>query len=92
VGSSPAEVTSLLNKLAEGDQEAAAKLVPLVYDELRRIAESGFAVSAPITRCKLQPWWLTHNTKHFTNAIAQRTSLGIATPAEFFRALSELFR
>lgn len=36
----PAEVTSLLNKLAEGDQEAAGKLVPLVYDELRRIAAS----------------------------------------------------
>ena len=36
--SSPAEVTSLLNKLARGDQEAAAKLVPLIYDQLRRIA------------------------------------------------------
>lgn len=36
----PAEVTSLLNKLAEGDQEALGKLVPLVYDELRRIAAS----------------------------------------------------
>ena len=38
--SSPAKITSLLNKLAEGDQEAAAKLVPLVYNELRRIAAS----------------------------------------------------
>jgi hypothetical protein len=27
---------------------------------------------------------LTHNTKQFTNAVAQRTSLRIATPAEFF--------
>ena len=27
---------------------------------------------------------LTHNTKHFTNAVAQRTSGRIATPAEFF--------
>src|SRR5580693_600205 len=35
---------------------------------------------------------LTHNTKHFTNAVAQRTSGRIATPAEFFRALSALFR
>jgi len=34
----PAEVTSLLNQLAEGDQEAAAKLVPAVYEELRRLA------------------------------------------------------
>jgi RNA polymerase sigma factor (TIGR02999 family) len=38
VDSSPADVTSLLNKLAEGDHGAAAKLVPLVYEELRRIA------------------------------------------------------
>ncbi len=34
------EVTSLLNRLAGGDQEAADKLVPLVYEELRRIAAS----------------------------------------------------
>lgn len=37
-------------------------------------------------------WLLTHNTKHFTKPVAQRTSLRIATPAEFFRALSALFR
>lgn len=37
-------------------------------------------------------WLLTHNTKHFTKAVAQRTSLRIATPAEFFRTLSALFR
>ena len=37
-------------------------------------------------------WLLTHNTRHFTKAVAQRASLRIATPAEFFRALSALFR
>ena len=37
-------------------------------------------------------WLLTHNTKHFTKAVAERTSLRIATPADFFRALSSLFR
>ena len=37
-------------------------------------------------------WLLTHNTKHFTKAVAQRSSLRIATPAEFFRTLSALFR
>ena len=37
-------------------------------------------------------WLLTHNTKHFTKAVAERTALRIATPAEFFRALSSLFR
>jgi len=37
-------------------------------------------------------WLLTHNTKHFTQAVAQRTGLRIATPAEFFKTLSSLLR
>jgi hypothetical protein len=36
-------------------------------------------------------WLLTHSIKHFTRAVAQRTSLRIATPADFFRTLSTLF-
>jgi RNA polymerase sigma-70 factor, ECF subfamily len=32
------DVTLLLNKFAAGDQKAAAELVPLVYEELRRLA------------------------------------------------------
>jgi hypothetical protein len=36
-------------------------------------------------------WVLTHNTRHFTRAVAQRTSLRIATPAEFFQSLSAIF-
>jgi len=37
-------------------------------------------------------WLLTHNTKHFTPAVAHRTGLRIATPAEFFRTLASLLR
>lgn len=37
-------------------------------------------------------WLLTHNTKHFTDTVAKRTSLRIATPVEFFRTLSNLLR
>jgi predicted nucleic acid-binding protein len=37
-------------------------------------------------------WLLTHNTRRFTRAVARRTALRIATPAEFFRAFSALFR
>jgi predicted nucleic acid-binding protein len=37
-------------------------------------------------------WLLTHNTKHFSKVFAQRASLRIATPAEFFRELSALFQ
>jgi len=35
-------------------------------------------------------WLLTHNTKHFTQAVAKRTGIRIATPADFFRILSSL--
>jgi predicted nucleic acid-binding protein len=37
-------------------------------------------------------WLLTHNTKHFTQAVAKRNGLRVATPAEFFRTLSFLLR
>jgi hypothetical protein len=37
-------------------------------------------------------WLLTHNTRHFTKAVAEKTGLRIATPAEFFKTLSALFR
>jgi predicted nucleic acid-binding protein len=37
-------------------------------------------------------WLLTHNSKHFTKAVAQRTGLRIASPAEFFRELAGLLR
>jgi predicted nucleic acid-binding protein len=37
-------------------------------------------------------WLLTHNTNHFTQGVAQKTGLRIATPVDFFRTLSSLFR
>lgn len=35
---SAADVTTLLNRLAGGDQEAATQLIPLIYKELHRLA------------------------------------------------------
>jgi predicted nucleic acid-binding protein len=35
-------------------------------------------------------WLLTHNTKHFTQEVAKRAGIRIATPAGFFRILSSL--
>lgn len=37
-------------------------------------------------------WLLTNNTKHFTRAVAERSGVRIATPAEFFQTLSMLLR
>ncbi len=38
--SPPADVTQLLREMSKGDPEAPAKVIPLVYDELRRLARS----------------------------------------------------
>lgn len=37
-------------------------------------------------------WLLTHNTRHFTPAVARRAGVRIASPAEFFRTLAALLQ
>ena len=34
-------------------------------------------------------WLLTRNSHHFTQAVAERTGVRIATPSEFFRSIAE---
>ena len=36
-------VTAILRAAQEGDQEAAGRLLPLVYDELRKLAQARMA-------------------------------------------------
>lgn len=40
MGSAPADVTGLLSELSRGNQQAAEKLIPLVYNELKQLARS----------------------------------------------------
>jgi predicted nucleic acid-binding protein len=56
---------------------------------IRHEADVPVLLSATASR---PDWLLTNNSKHFTHAVALRTSLRIATPIEFFRALSALAR
>ena len=56
---------------------------------IRHAADVPVLLSAMATK---PDWLLTHNTKHFTPAVAKRTGLRITTPAEFFRTLSSLLR
>jgi RNA polymerase sigma factor (TIGR02999 family) len=42
-----AEVTHLLSAIEQGDPHAAAQLLPLVYDELRKLAAARLAPEAP---------------------------------------------
>jgi RNA polymerase sigma factor (TIGR02999 family) len=41
------DVTRILNAIEQGDSQAAAQLLPLVYDELRRLAAARMANEAP---------------------------------------------
>jgi RNA polymerase sigma factor (TIGR02999 family) len=52
------EVTQLLSALAQGDPKAADQLLPLVYEELRRLAAQRLAHEAPGQT--LQPTALVH--------------------------------
>lgn len=52
------DVTVLLNRLSEGDESAPEKLLPLVYDDLRRLARAYFANEKP--EHTLQPTALVH--------------------------------
>jgi hypothetical protein len=40
MGTPPSQVTELLRRWSRGDQEALDALVPLVYEDLRRLASS----------------------------------------------------
>ena len=53
---------------------------------IRHAADVPVLLSAIASR---PDWFLTHNTKHFTPAVARRTGLRFATPVEFFHELSQ---
>ena len=52
------DVTHLLDAAAAGDRKAAADLLPLMYDELRKLAAARMAVESP--EHTLQPTALVH--------------------------------
>jgi predicted nucleic acid-binding protein len=69
------------------------ELVPYPSDVLRRASRHLIRHEADVpvllsAMASKPDWLLTHNRKHFTAAVAKRTGLRIATPADFFRTLS----
>jgi len=55
----------------------------------RRLIRYGSDVPVLLSAMAARPdRFLTHNVKHFTPAVAQRSGLRIATPVEFFRVLA----
>ena len=68
------EVTHILDRVQQGDPQAAAELLPLVYDELRKVAAAKLAQEKPGQT--LQPTALVHEAwlkiagdrgEHFAN-------------------------
>src|SRR5580704_11230968 len=83
----PADVTFLLNKLAAGDQEAAAQLVPLVYEELRHLAARRLRQERPDHT--LQATALVHEA--YVKLAAQRDTKW-QNRAQFFGVASQAMR
>src|SRR5580704_10929518 len=82
------EVTRILSDLAQGDAHAAGQLLPLVYDELRKLAAARMAEESP------------GNTLDAT-ALVQEAYLRLVGPADaarwdnrghFFAAAAEAMR
>jgi RNA polymerase sigma-70 factor, ECF subfamily len=83
----PADVTSLLNKLAAGDQDAAAQLIPLVYEELRHLAARRLRQERPDHT--LQATALVHEA--YVKLSAQRDAKW-QNRAQFFGVASQVMR
>ena len=74
------------------DPEMVARPAKALVESSRHLIRDEADVPILLSAMASRPdWLLTHNTKHFTPAVARRTGLRITTPAEFFRTLSALF-
>src|SRR5438046_2465919 len=82
-----AEITQLLVSWSQGDQAAAEKLMPLVYQELRRLAKSYLRRERP--NHTLQPTELVHEA-YLRLVDQQRVSW--QNRAQFFGMAATLMR
>ena len=74
------DVTRILAAIQAGQTQAAEELLPLVYEELRKLAAHKMAREAPGQT--LQPTALVHDTD--TTVVLDETEA--PTAAQFFRA------
>jgi RNA polymerase sigma factor (TIGR02999 family) len=84
---SPEQVTQILDAVGAGDPQAAEKLLPLVYEELRRLAARKMAGEAPGQT--LQPTALVHEA---WLRLVGSGGRGFQNRAHFFGAASEAMR
>jgi RNA polymerase sigma factor (TIGR02999 family) len=82
------DVTEILGRIEEGESQAAAELLPLVYDELRRLASHKLALEKPGQT--LQATALVHEA--YLRLVDTNKSPGWNSRGHFFAAAAEAMR
>src|SRR5689334_19951200 len=82
------DVTRILSAIEQGDQQAAAHLLPLVYDELRKLAAAWLAAEKPGQT--LQPTALVHEA--YLRLVGEGQPSGWNSRGHFFGAAAEAMR
>jgi len=82
------EVTRILNAVHQGDSKAAEELIPLVYEELRKLAAHKLANEAPGQT--LQPTALVHEA--WLRLVGNEEPARFQNRAHFFGAAAEAMR
>jgi RNA polymerase sigma factor (TIGR02999 family) len=82
------EVTRILNAIERGEPQAAGELLPLVYDELRRLAAQQMAHEAPGQT--LQPTALVHEA--YLRLVDVEQAQNWNSRGHFFAAAAEAMR
>jgi RNA polymerase sigma factor (TIGR02999 family) len=83
-----ADVTRLLDAAVAGDRHAAAELLPLVYEELRKLAAARMAAEGP--GHTLQPTALVHEA--YLRLVGGKVPQGWDGRGHFFAAAAEAMR
>ena len=83
------DVTRILSQIESGDQSAAEKLLPLVYDELRKLAAAKLATKSQARHCRRRPWSMRRTSGWSTS---RRHSIGIRGAISFRRAAEAMRR
>jgi RNA polymerase sigma factor (TIGR02999 family) len=83
-----ADVTQILAAIEQGDPKAAADLLPLVYDELRKLAAAKMTAEAP--GHTLQPTALVHEA--YLRLVSGADQPGWDSRGHFFAAAAEAMR
>ncbi len=81
-------MTRILGSIAQGDSKAAEELLPLVYDELRRVAAARMAGCPPGQT--LQPTALVHEA--WLRLVGQESEAQFQGRTHFFAAAAEAMR